>query len=178
MSQMRWNSRDDQTHTLGGHTSLLFQQQTLSTCELTTRIVVHDKGKRSGKNILWVWQKRARLGRNVPLLLQTKGRVIVSIFNYDNLSCEKLRNFKSLLKLWFMIYHGRQSKIVLPETCSNKASIIRVCEDLRYPLSQFSEHNSGNCYIQHLTTLKTVWYPKLIFIDFDNHRITCCGKKS
>ena len=47
---MRWNRRDDQAHTLGGHTSLLFQQQTLSTCELATRIVVHDKRKK-------IWHK-------------------------------------------------------------------------------------------------------------------------
>jgi len=32
--------------------------------------------------------------------------------------------------------------------------------------------------IKHLTILKTVWYPKLIFIYFDSCRIKTYGKKS
>ena len=61
---------------------------------------------------------------------------------------------------------------------SNKVEIINRRKNLWYHLSRFS--GCWWCFllsIKHLTILKTVWYQKLIFIDFDIHRIKDHDKK-
>ena len=56
-----------------------------------------------GKDLIKILSEHDKQGQvqveTCPCFFQTKDRVIVSILNYDNVSCENLHNFKSLLKL-------------------------------------------------------------------------------